>query len=114
MMAQRAIAIREPLMSAGPTVTTVLDSLLFRDASGTPDMRAVFSDRALIARYVEVEIALARAQARCGVIPTDAAEAIARRCDAGALDLNLMRRETDNVGYPILPLVHQLLKQCGE
>jgi 3-carboxy-cis,cis-muconate cycloisomerase len=101
-------------MSAGPTATTVLDSLLFRDAFGTPGMRAVFSDRALIARYVEVEIALARAQARCGVIPADAAEAIARRCDAAALDLDLMRQETDNVGYPILPLVHQLVKQCGE
>jgi 3-carboxy-cis,cis-muconate cycloisomerase len=77
-------------------------------------MRAVFSDRALIARYIEVEIALARAEARCGVIPAEAAEAIARGCDLDALDLELMRRETDNVGYPILPLVHQLVKQCGE
>jgi 3-carboxy-cis,cis-muconate cycloisomerase len=25
-----------------------------------------------------------------------------------------LRRETDVVGYPILPLVHQLVKQCGE
>ena len=25
-----------------------------------------------------------------------------------------MRRETDIVGYPILPLVHQMTKQCGE
>jgi 3-carboxy-cis,cis-muconate cycloisomerase len=32
-----------------PTATTVLDSILFRDASGTPQMRAVFSDFALIA-----------------------------------------------------------------
>jgi 3-carboxy-cis,cis-muconate cycloisomerase len=101
-------------MSAGSTATTVLDSLLFRDAFGTPRMRAVFSDRALIARYVEVEIALARTEARCGVIPADAAEAIAQRCDVAALDLDLIRQETDNVGYPILPLVHQLVKQCGE
>ena len=69
--------------------TTVLDSLLFRDAFGTPRMRAVFSDRALIARYVEVEIALARAEARCGVIPADAAEAITQRCDADALDFDM-------------------------
>ncbi len=101
-------------MSASPASTTVLDSILFRDAFGTPQMREVFSDRALIARYVEVEIALARAQARCGVIPGDAAEAIARRCDVDALDFELLRRETDNVGYPILPLVHQLVRQCGE
>jgi 3-carboxy-cis,cis-muconate cycloisomerase len=101
-------------MSDRPTSTTVLDSILFRDAFGTPRMRAVFSDRALIARYIEVEIALARAEARCGVIPAAAADAIARCCDLDALDFDLLRRETDNVGYPILPLVHQLVKQCGE
>ena len=25
-----------------------------------------------------------------------------------------LRHETDIVGYPILPLVHQMAKQCGE
>jgi 3-carboxy-cis,cis-muconate cycloisomerase len=101
-------------MPASAPSTTVLDSILFRDAFGTPRMREVFSDVALIRRYVEVEIALAKAQARCGIIPTEAAEAIARRCDVDGLDLELLRKETDNVGYPILPLVHQLVKQCGE
>ena len=94
--------------------TTVLDSALFRDAFGTPRMREVFSDRALVDRYVEVEIALAKAEAKCGVIPRDAAEAIATHANASALDFDLLREETDNVGYPILPLVHQLAKQCGE
>jgi 3-carboxy-cis,cis-muconate cycloisomerase len=94
--------------------TTVLDSTLFRDAFGTPRMRAIFEDRALVARYVAVEVALARAQAKCGVIPTDAAREIAARADADALDFDLLRRETENVGYPILPLVQQLAKMCGE
>lgn len=94
--------------------TTVIDSLLFRDAFGTPAMRAVFSDHALVGRYVEVEIALAKAEARCGVIPAGAADAIAAKADAGTLDYDLLRHETNNVGYPILPLVHQLAKQCGE
>jgi 3-carboxy-cis,cis-muconate cycloisomerase len=93
---------------------SVLDSVLFRDAFGTPRMRETFSDRAFIARCVEVEIALARAEARCGVIPAEAAEQITERCDASALDFELLRHETENVGYPILPLVHQLAKQCGE
>jgi 3-carboxy-cis,cis-muconate cycloisomerase len=94
--------------------TTVLDSLLFRDAFGTDAMRRVFSDKSLIARYAEVEIALARAEARCGVIPTDAARAIAERTDVASLDLEALRHETDIVGYPILPLVHQMARQCGE
>jgi 3-carboxy-cis,cis-muconate cycloisomerase len=101
-------------MAAFPASTTVLDSLLFRDAFGTPAMREVFSDVRLISRYAEVEIALAKAEARCGVIPAEAAEEIAERTDVAALDFDLLRRETDIVGYPILPLVHQMTKQCGE
>jgi len=99
--------------SAAPA-TTVLDSALFRDAFGTPAMREVFSDHALVGRYIEVEIALAKAEAKCGVISPEAAAAIAKHPGISALDFNLLREETDNVGYPILPLVHQMSKQCGE
>ncbi|MGH8681050.1 MAG: class-II fumarase/aspartase family protein [Burkholderiales bacterium] len=77
-------------------------------------MREIFEERALIARYVEVEVALARAQGRCGVIPGDAAREIEARSTPEALDLDLLRRETELVGYPILPLVHQLGRMCGE
>jgi 3-carboxy-cis,cis-muconate cycloisomerase len=101
-------------MTAFPPSTTVLDSVLFRDAFGTPRMREVFSDISLIARYAEIEVALAKAEARCGVIPPDAAEEIAQKTDVTRLDFELLRHETDIVGYPILPLVHQLAKQCGE
>ncbi len=94
--------------------STVIDSILFRDAFGTPRMREVFSDRQLIARYIEVEVALARAQARCGVIPAASAEVIARESRLDRIDFDHMRAETDIVGYPILPLVHQLVALCGE
>src|SRR4030081_3567679 len=101
-------------MPAFPTSTPVLDSILFRDAFGTPAMREVFSDFALVSRYVAVEVALAKAEARCGVIPAEAAVEIAKRADVFALDFDMLRQETDVVGYPILPLVHQMTKQCGE
>lgn len=94
--------------------STVFDSALFRDMFGTAEMRGVFSDKALIERYIEVEVALARAEARCGVIPSEAAEQIAALSKYEALDLALMQHETEIVGYPILPLVEQLSKICGE
>lgn len=94
--------------------STVVDSILFRDAFGTPAMRGVFADRSLIQRYIEVEVALARAEARCGVIPTEAAEVITRESRLDRVDFDHMRHETDIVGYPILPLVHQLVEMCGE
>ncbi|AYM91485.1 MULTISPECIES: class-II fumarase/aspartase family protein [Serratia] len=93
--------------------SNVLDSILFRDAFGTPEMRAIFDDRELVRKYVEVEVALAKAEARCGVIPAEAAEEIAASCSADTLDFDLLRHETEIVGYPILPLVHQISKQAG-
>ncbi|WMT13589.1 class-II fumarase/aspartase family protein [Serratia fonticola] len=93
--------------------SNVLDSILFRDAFGTPEMRAIFDDRELVRKYVEVEVALAKAEARCGVIPVEAAEEIAASCSADTLDFDLLRHETEIVGYPILPLVHQISKQTG-
>jgi 3-carboxy-cis,cis-muconate cycloisomerase len=85
-------------MPAFPTSTTVLDSILFRDAFGTAEMREVFSDLSLIEFYAAVEIALARAEARCGVIPREAADEIAARTDVAALDFEELRHETDIVG----------------
>jgi 3-carboxy-cis,cis-muconate cycloisomerase len=101
-------------MPAFPSSTTVLDSILFRDAFGTPEIREVFSDLSLVKSYAEVEIALAKAEARRGVIPREAADMIAARTDVAALDFEELRHQTDIVGYPILPLVHQMARQCGE
>ncbi|MFL9966951.1 adenylosuccinate lyase family protein [Paraburkholderia sediminicola] len=97
-----------------PMASTVVDSILFRDAFGTAKMRALFSDYALVQRYIDVEVALARAEARVGVIPADAAEVIARQSTIERIDFDHMREETDIVGYPILPLVHQLVGMCGD
>lgn len=102
------------LSSSNSSSSTVFDSVLFRDAFSTPAMRQIFSDHALVGRYIEVEIALARAQAKCGVIPLEAAETIARESRLERLNFEEMRRETDIVGYPILPLVHQLAPMCGD
>ena len=94
--------------------STVFDSVLFRDMFGTAEMRAVFGDEALVGRYLEAEVALARAQARCGVVPKEAAEAIAAAAGAITIDYDKLRHETEIVGYPILPLVHQLAEAAGE
>ena len=94
--------------------STVFDSALFRDMFGTAEMRDVFSDEALVGRYLEAEAALARAQARVGVVPKDAAEAIDLASRSLNIDYDKLRHETEIVGYPILPLVHQLSAAAGE
>jgi 3-carboxy-cis,cis-muconate cycloisomerase len=94
--------------------STVLDSDIFKDMFGTAEMRAVFSDDNLLKCYVEAEVALAVAQARLGVIPQDAAEAIARLAPAVVFDREALKHEAENVGYPILGLVRQLSAKLGE
>jgi len=91
----------------------MLESSIFKDMFGTAAMRAVFDDTATVYRYTETEIALAQVQGRLGVIPAKAAQVIAQKADSTKLDMVELKRETEIVGYPILPLVHQLSKMCG-
>jgi 3-carboxy-cis,cis-muconate cycloisomerase len=94
--------------------STVFDSALFRDMFGTAEMREVFSDEALVGRYLEAEAALARAQARAGVVPQEAALKINAAARSLKVDYDKLRQETEIVGYPILPLVHQLAAAAGD
>ena len=94
--------------------STVFDSDIFRDAFGTPAMRAIFSDEGMVAAHVQVEVALATVEGRLGVIPAEAAATIARLADAKRIGLAQLKQKTDVVGYPIVGLVAQLAKQCGE
>jgi len=77
---------------------------------GTAAMRALFSDEAVVQRYLDVEAALARAQAGFCIIPDEAAEAIAAVADVARVDWDRLSARTQIVGYPILPLVEQLVE----
>lgn len=93
---------------------TVFDSSLWCDLFGTADMRAIFDERAFVAHCVDVETALARAEARAGLIPAEAAEAITAAANPEAFDFDAIRKETEIVGYPVLSIVKQLAAQSGE
>lgn len=74
----------------------------------TDAMRAVFAERTRVQRMLDFEAALARAEARAGVIPAAAAEAIARQCRAEAYDLEQLARAARGAGNPAIPLVAAL------
>lgn len=80
---------------------------------GSDAMRAVFSDDALVRHWLAVEAALARAEARVGLIPESAAESIAAACVIERIDLDELRRGFDLVGYPIVSLVRQIDRAAG-
>ena len=54
----------------------VLQSALFADMFGTEAMRDVFGDMGFVRNCIVVEAALARAQARLGIVPEVAAASI--------------------------------------
>src|SRR3954471_20029334 len=94
--------------------STVLDSDIFKDMFGTAEMRTMFSDDNLLKCYVEAEVALAVAQGRTGVIPREAADAIARLAPSVSLERDVLKHEAENAGYPILGLVRQLSEKLGD
>lgn len=55
---------------------SVLDSRIFKNTFGTEAARAIFSDEAYVKNLIEVEAAIARAEAKVGVIPQAAAAVI--------------------------------------
>src|SRR5882672_694324 len=77
-------------------------------------MRAVFSDRARIARMLEFEAALAQAEAETSVIPRAAADAIAAQCDANALDVEAIGRAAWGAGNLAIPLVAALTRKVSD
>ena len=93
------------------TVSTV-NSAVFGGLFTTAAMRAVFADEARLQRMLDVEAALARAQARLGLIPAAAAAEITAKARLERFDLEAIRRGTELAGYPIVPLVKALGEAC--
>jgi 3-carboxy-cis,cis-muconate cycloisomerase len=93
---------------------TAIDSAVFRDIFSTAAMRQVFSDEARVQYYLDIEAALARVQARLGIIPKEAADEICRHCHAAEFDMALLKQQTERIGYPVLPVVQQLVRLCRD
>jgi 3-carboxy-cis,cis-muconate cycloisomerase len=67
-----------------------------------------------VQRYLDFEAALARVQARLGIIPQEAAEEICRHCSVGEYDMAKLKAQTERIGYPVLPVVQQLVARCRD
>jgi adenylosuccinate lyase len=93
--------------------STVFDSFYFKDRFGTRAMREVWDDRATIARWLEVESALASVQGELGLVPGKAAREIRRKARVENLDLPSMKRGFDRSWNPVVPLLDELRKKLS-
>jgi len=83
---------------------SALDSLLTGRLFASEAMAAAFSDEARVAAMLRVEVALARAQAACGLAPAALAPAL-EAIDPASLDLSRLGRLTVDAGVPTIPFV---------
>jgi 3-carboxy-cis,cis-muconate cycloisomerase len=93
-------------------MVTPLDSAIFAPLFADDEITALFTDNACVRALVEVEAALARAQANVGVIPAIAAKRISK-VEAEKIDTGALSKGTIRSGFPIVALVQEVRKQAG-
>jgi 3-carboxy-cis,cis-muconate cycloisomerase len=81
---------------------------LFSPIFTTDQLLTATSDRAWLQAMLDVEAALAVAEAEVGVIPAAAAPAIVAECRADLYDAGLLGRAGRLGGNPVIPLVQAL------
>jgi 3-carboxy-cis,cis-muconate cycloisomerase len=94
------------------TMATPLGSIIFKSLFTDDEVSALLTDEAFVRALVEVEVALARAEALAGVIPQRAADRIAK-VSAEKVDMTALTQGTVRSGFPIIALIQELRKQLG-
>ncbi len=89
-----------------------IDSRFRRDLYGTEAMRRIWSDEELLQSWLDYEAALARAEARVGLVPQEAAAEITRKAKAGLFDVDAIKVGIDKTVHPLVSVVWQLSSLC--
>ena len=83
---------------------------LFDPLFTTETMRGIFSDHGRLQAMLDFEAALARAEARAGLVPAAAAAAIGAQCRAELFDVDALAAVAAQAGNSAIPLVRQLTR----
>jgi 3-carboxy-cis,cis-muconate cycloisomerase len=89
-------------------VRSARDSGLLSPGWAGTDVNALVDDAAFLLAMLDVETALARAQAKLGIIPPDAADAIAGAAKPGRIDMVALGEGVRATANPVVSLVGQL------
>ena len=85
-----------------------MNGTIFERTLATADIEAVFADVQVVVAMLAFEAALAEAQAEEGLVPKDAAAAIAAACRGVPFDVEWIVNEARRAGALAIPLVQQL------
>jgi adenylosuccinate lyase len=90
----------------------VITNEFYKDAWGTEEMRHVFSARTRYQRWLGVLAALARVQARLGIIPQGACDEINRKAKLEFIDLDAVKQHLTAASHTFVPLLKGLEHAC--
>ncbi len=91
----------------------MIDSRIFGHQWTTSDAQAIFAESARVARWVEVLVALARAQAECGIIPKDTLPDIEGLADR-ELPIDEIAERTRATSHSTLGMIQVLREHLSE
>lgn len=94
--------------------TRLSSSRLYAHLWGTPELDALFDERAMLQRWLDILVALATAQASLGIVPASSAEALADAARVDALDLDYVAEQTRLTSHSTLGLIRGLLRVLPE
>jgi adenylosuccinate lyase len=81
---------------------------------GRPEMKAVFDEENRLQRILDVEAALAQAQARVGNVKQDHADIIKKTASTRYVKLDRVREIDQKINHEITAIIRVLSEQCGE
>jgi len=88
-----------------------LAARLIESLATTEPLAEVFSDSSILQAMLDFEIALARAEARVGIVPKSAADRIAAVAHASEFDIAVLSRSMFRAGTPAIPVVKALTEK---
>lgn len=91
----------------------VIDMFMLQNNFGTAEMREVWSDDNRLQKHLDVEAALALAEAEVGLIPAEAAQTIASKAKAELMNIPEIAQEVLKVKHSLTPTLKALQKLCG-
>lgn len=90
-----------------------MNSEFYKNSWGTAEMRAVFDDERRFDRWLRIEAALARVQARLGIISAETAAEIDSKAHIANINLETLKRELPHTGHTLMPLLRELQRVCA-
>jgi adenylosuccinate lyase len=88
--------------------TRLTDSQLYAHLWATPELTAVFDERSRLQSWLDILLALAKVQARLGIIPESSVAAITTAARVESLDLDYVAEQTRATSHSTLGLIRGL------